>query len=135
MRSKITIILPDELALQTFKTFLVIISSMSLIHICVTFTIDYGYLCLYAFSWVNSILLRVCVAGTSQRFKISRYQSFQLKISVNTSIECNVLLMCVCVPCTSQCLYSKCYITPFDCITAFLDHNKWMRWVWTQLKP
>jgi hypothetical protein len=44
------IIWPDELAFQTFKTFLVITSSMSLIHICLFFTIDYGYLCLYAFS-------------------------------------------------------------------------------------
>jgi hypothetical protein len=41
---------PDELALQTFNTFLVIISSMSFIHIFVTFTIDYGYFCLYVFS-------------------------------------------------------------------------------------
>jgi hypothetical protein len=44
------IIWPNELALQTFKTFLAIISSMSLIHICGTFRIDYGYLCLYVFS-------------------------------------------------------------------------------------
>ncbi|KAH3823560.1 hypothetical protein DPMN_125367 [Dreissena polymorpha] len=32
------------------KTFLDSIASMSLIHVCVTYTIDYGYLCLYVFS-------------------------------------------------------------------------------------
>jgi hypothetical protein len=48
--SQTMIIWPNELALQTFKTFLAIISSMSLIHICGTFRIDYGYLCLYVFS-------------------------------------------------------------------------------------
>ena len=56
---------PDELALQTFNTFLVIISSMSFIHIFVTFTIDYGYFCLYVFSLVNSILLCVCLVPHS----------------------------------------------------------------------
>jgi len=44
------IIWPDELALLTFKTFLVIICSMSFTDILVTFTVDYGYLCLYVIS-------------------------------------------------------------------------------------
>jgi len=82
------------------QNILVIISSMSLIHIFVTFTIDYWYLCLYVFSWVHST---ACVCA----WYLTAFQHFQMSILIHCiyiTALCLVTRVSVCCGFDSHCI-------------------------------